>query len=258
MSTISYETRGPVGVLTLNRPEKLNALSKRMTLALTEELDEIDKDQHLRCVILTGAGERAFCVGTDINELGHLNELEARETSQRGQAVCDRIEGFRVPVIAAVNGFAAGGGWELALACHLRLAATNAEFSLPETRLGIIPGYGGTQRLEREIGRGRALEMLLTGRRLSASEAHQFGLVNRVVEKTQLLNQAEELANEIAELAPLAITACLEAVNGGIDLPLAAGFALETELFAALFATNDVREGTRAFLEKRKPVFSGT
>ncbi len=258
MPNINYEKRGAVAVLTLNRPEKLNALSRAMILALGEALDQIDEDQSLRCVILTGAGQRAFCVGTDISELPNLNEVEARETSSRGQSVCDRIEGFRLPFIAAINGIAAGGGCELALACHLRLAAPLAEFSLPETRLGIIPGYGGTQRLAREISPGRALEMMLTGRRLPATEAHQLGLVNRIVEVGQLLNQAEALANEIAELAPLAIRACLQAVTRGIDLPLTEGLALETELFAALFATDDVREGTSAFLEKRKPMFSGS
>ncbi len=258
MSNIDYEKHGAVAVLTLNRPEKLNALSRAMMVALGEALDQIDEDQSLRCVILTGAGERAFCAGTDISELTNLNEVEAHATSLRGQAVCDRIERLRLPVIGAINGIAVGGGCELALACHIRLATPQAEFSLPETRLGIIPGYGGTQRLAREIGRGRALEMMLTSRRLPASEAHQVGLVNRMVEAGQLLNEAEALAHEISELAPLAIRACLKAVTRGIDLPLAEGLALETELFAALFATTDVREGTSAFLEKRKPVFSGS
>jgi enoyl-CoA hydratase len=176
--------------------------------------------------------------------------------AERGQTLCNEIENCGVPVIAAINGIAAGGGCELALACHIRIAAPNASFSLPETKLGIIPGYGGTQRLAREIGEGRALEMMLTARSVNAEEALRVGLINRITSR-DVLAEAEALAKEIASLAPLALRACLEAVTRGLALPIAEGLALETKLFASLFATGDVKEGTRAFLEKRLPVFKG-
>jgi enoyl-CoA hydratase len=258
MSSILNERRDSVAIVRLNRPEKFNALSREMIVALSEIFTNFESQSELRAVILTGAGETAFCAGTDINELSQVNEDDARKVSERGQALCNQIESCAVPVIAAINGIAAGGGCELALACHLRLASANARFSLPETKLGIIPGYGGTQRLAREIGNGRASEMMLTGRAVEAEEALQIGLINRVANPNELLTEAEALAREISRLAPLAIRACLKAVTLGSDLPLAEGLALEAELFAALFATQDMREGTRAFLEKRAPVFKGT
>jgi enoyl-CoA hydratase/carnithine racemase len=177
--------------------------------------------------------------------------------AERGQQLCNQIEQSPVPVIAAINGIAAGGGCELALACHLRIATPLAKFSLPETKLGIIPGYGGTQRLTRELGRARALELVLTSGTINAENALRLGLVNRVVDASELLAAAEALAREITQLAPLAIRACLKAVVRGTELPLEEGLALEAKLFASLFATEDMREGTRAFLEKRKPVFKG-
>lgn len=244
-------------IIRLNRPEKFNALSREMILALSQIFRNIESQPDLRAVIVTGVGDRAFCAGTDITELGELDEDRAREVSERGQTLCNQIESCSVPVIAAVNGIAAGGGFELALACHIRIASAKAQLSLPETKLGIIPGYGGTQRLAREIGNGRALEMLLTGRTVGAAEALQLGLVNRLAPAGDLLAAAQSLAQEIAGLAPLAIRACLEAVIRGAELPLAEGLALEAKLFASLFATDDVREGTRAFLEKRTPVFKG-
>jgi enoyl-CoA hydratase len=228
-----------------------------MILALGDAFTNLKQQPALRAVILTGAGEKAFCAGTDITELAGLDEAGAREVSERGQALCNQIESCGVPVIAAVNGVAAGGGCELALACHLRIASANAQFSLPEIRLGINSAYGGTQRLAREIGEGRALEMMLTGRSVRTEEALLFGLINRVAPADELLAQAEGLANEIAKLAPLAVQACLEAVTRGVELPLAEGLALEAKLFASLFATDDAREGTNAFLEKRPPVFQG-
>lgn len=258
MSLILLERRAAIAIFSLNRPEKLNALSREMLMALSEAFKQLESQPGLRAIILTGAGERAFCAGTDISQLTGLDKNGAREASERGQAVCDQIESFPVPVIAAVNGIAAGGGCELALACHLRMASTNAEFSLPEIKLGVIPGYGGTQRLPREIGYGRALDVMLTGKTLSAEEAFRIGLVNRVTEPAVLLSEAELLANDIAKLAPLAIRACLQAVTQGLELQLEEGLALETELFAGLFATEDMREGTGAFLEKRTPVFKGT
>jgi len=256
MSFVIHERRGSVAIVQLNRPEKFNSLTREMILALSDLFKEFTQAD-LRAVILTGTGDRAFCAGTDISELNELNETEALQVSQRGQALCDLIEKCQVPVIAAINGLAVGGGCELALACHIRIASTNARFSLPETKLGIIPGYGGTQRLPREIGQARALEAMLAGRDLSAAEALKLGLVNRVTDSTGLMKEAEQLAHDIAKLAPLAIRACLQAVTRGVELPLEAGLALEAELFASLFATDDVREGTNAFLEKRTPVFKG-
>jgi enoyl-CoA hydratase/carnithine racemase len=176
---------------------------------------------------------------------------------KRGQSLCDLIEQCPVPVIGAINGMAVGGGCELALACHIRIVTPTAVFSLPETKLGIMPGYGGTQRLAREIGSSRALEIMLGGRELSAADAERLGLANRIIDATDLLEAAKSLASDIAKLAPLAIRACLESVRRGLDLPLAEGLALESQLFAGLFETADMREGTRAFLEKRAPVFKG-
>jgi enoyl-CoA hydratase len=254
---ISEERRESIAIIRLNRPEKLNALSREMILAFSDIFTNLESDAELRAIILTGAGDKAFCAGTDISELTQLKEDDARRVSERGQALCNQIENFAVPVIAAINGIAAGGGCELALACHIRIASNTTRFSLPESKLGIIPGYGGTQRLAREIGNGRALEMMLTGKAVDAEEALQIGLVNRLTTSDDLLIEAESMAGEIAQLAPLAIRACLKAMTLGSELPLAEGLALEAKLFASLFATADMREGTRAFLEKRAPVFKG-
>lgn len=254
---ISEERHGAIAIIRLNRPEKFNALSREMILTLSDIFTNLESETGLRAILLTGAGDKAFCAGTDISELAQPNEAEARKVSERGQALCNQIESCAVPVIAAINGIAAGGGCELALACHLRIASEKARFSLPESKLGVIPGYGGTQRLAREIGHGRALEMMLTGKIVGAEEAVQIGLINRLTTPGDLFTETESLAGEIARLAPLAIRACLKAVTLGADLPLAEGLALEAELFAALFATEDMREGTRAFLEKRLPVFRG-
>ncbi len=254
---IIQEQRESVIIVTLNRPEKLNALSRETIRALSETFRSFENEAELRAVILTGAGDRAFSAGTDLSELIHVGTDEARTVAERGQQLCNQIEQSHVPVIAAINGIAAGGGCELALACHLRIAVPNARFSLPEPKLGIIAGYGGTQRLARELGRARALEVILTAGTIDAEDALRLGLVNRVVPSSELLPAAEALAREIAQLAPLAIRACLQAVVRGSELPLEEGLALEAKLFASLFATEDMREGTRAFLEKRKPVFKG-
>ena len=254
---ITEERRESFTIIRLNRPDKFNALSREMILALSDVFKTIESEPNLRAVILTGSGDKAFCAGTDITELTELDEERAPQISERGQNLCNQIETCPIPVIAAVNGIAAGGGCELALACHLRIASPSAQFSLPETKLGAIPAYGGTQRLARAIGEGRALEMMLTGRTVEAKEALQFGLINHIAPAGELLAQAQSLAQEISKLAPLAIRACLEAVIEGNELSLAEGLALEAKLFAGLFATADVREGTRAFLEKRSPVFKG-
>lgn len=257
MSYINLARHDGVALITLNRPEKFNSLTRMMIETLSEKFTAFKDDPELRAVILTGSGDRAFCSGTDINELAALNPSEASQISQHGQQLCNLIESCPVPVIAAINGLAVGGGCELALACHLRLATPNAGFSLPETKLGIIPGYGGTQRLPREVGQARALEIMLAGGELSAPQALQLGLLNRVTEPGSLLTEADSLAGEISKLAPLAIRACLKAVIGGSQLPLEEGLKLEAELFSRLFATEDVREGTRAFLDKRTPNFKG-
>ena len=258
MSLILLERRDAIAIVRLNRPEKLNALSRAMLEDLSDTFKQLEKQSDLRAVILTGSGEVAFCAGTDINELAELDQSGARAASERGQAVWNQIENCPVPVIAAIKGIAAGGGCELALACHLRIASTNAQFTLPETKLGMIPAYCGTQRLPREIGYGRALEVMLTGKVLSAEQGYQLGLVNQVTDPADVLTAAESLAKDISTLAPLAVRACLKAVTHGLELPLKEGMALETELFASLFTTQDMREGTRAFLEKRTPVFKGT
>ena len=252
---ILRERRSSFTILRLNRPAKLNALSEEMFEALNEQISKIENDQELRAVILTGEGDRAFCAGTDIAELHDATDATA--VSERGQRLCTRIESLPIPVIAAINGIAAGGGLELVLACHLRIASTAATFSLPETGLGLIPGYGGTQRLPRELGVGPAVEMMLTGKALAAEEALGLGLINRVVRPSELLSEAISLAEEIAQLSPLSIRACLKAVIQGLNLSLDEGLDLETQLFASLFETEDAREGTSAFLEKRKPVFKG-
>jgi len=255
---VIVELRDSIAIVRLNRPEKLNALSQAMLEELSGAFKQFKKQSDLRAVILTASNETNFCAGTDIEELAALDQNEARAASERGQAVCNQIENLPVPVIAAINGIAAGGGCELALACHLRIASKNAQFSLPETKLGLIPAYGGTRRLPREIGYGRALEVMLTGKVLSAEQAYQLGLVNQVTDPVDVVTSAESLAMDISKLAPLAVRACLTAVTDGLDLPLQEGLALEAELFASLFATQDMREGTRAFLEKRTPVFKGT
>lgn len=257
MTNVIYELREQVARIVLNRPEKMNALSRALLDELMEAFGRVERERDVRAVILSGAGGRAFCAGTDIEELATLDVEGARRAAERGQQVCERIERCSVPVIAAVGGVAAGGGCELALACHIRIASANARFSLPETRLGVIPAYGGTQRLPRAVGSGRALEMMLAGHVMSAEEALRLGLVNRVTEAEHLLEEASSFVHEIMQLAPLAIRACLEAVTRGLMLPLEEGLKLESELFSGLFATADMREGTRAFLEKREPVFKG-
>ncbi|HKP47932.1 MAG TPA: enoyl-CoA hydratase-related protein [Pyrinomonadaceae bacterium] len=257
LEAIIVKRRDRIVTVTINRPDKLNALSRETIAALSDAFQTFKNDNELRAIILTGAGERAFSAGTDLSELIDVPSEQALPVAQRGQKLCEQIEQSSVPVIAAVNGIAAGGGCELALACHLRVASEQARFSLPETKLGIIPGYGGTQRLLRELGRARSLELILTSGSIDAAAAMNLGLVNQVVQASELLATAESLAAQIAELAPLAIRACLRAVVDGSQLPLEQGLALEAKLFSSLFATEDMREGTRAFLEKRKPNFRG-
>jgi enoyl-CoA hydratase len=256
MPLILHERTASLAIIRLNRPEKLNSLSHEMFAELSLLLRQLESETELRAVILTGAGDKAFCAGTDIVELSTNDETSAAVTSKRGQNLCDQIESFTVPVIAAINGAAAGGGCELALSCHVRFASESAVFSLPEMKLGLIPGYGGTQRLPREIGQGRALELMLTGRSLTAAEALDVGLVNQVV-SGDVVSAAVSFAEQLERLSPLSIRACLKAVTEGMKMSLEDGLALETELFSSLFATADAKEGTTAFLEKRRPVFKG-
>ena len=249
--------RGALLFVRLERPAKRNALTRAMLERLGEIFAGVASRRDLRAVVLSGAGPD-FCAGTDISELVGMDEAAALAKATRGQEVCDAVELCGTPVVAAVQGAAAGGGCELALACHLRVAASGARFRLPETRLGVIPAYGGTQRLARAVGAGRALALMLAGEEVGAGEALRLGLVNRVAEPAGLLAEAEALARSIVETsAPLAARACLEAVTRGARLPVDEALRLEAELFARLFDTEDVREGTRAFLEKRPPIFRG-
>jgi enoyl-CoA hydratase len=257
IAEIKFEERDAVAYVRLERAEKRNALTRAMLERLSEIFEGIASRRDLRAVVLSGAGPD-FCAGTDIAELELLDEAGARQKAERGQELCDAVEFCGTPVIAAVRGAASGGGCELALSCHLRVAASDARFNLPETRLGVIPAYGGTQRLARAVGRGRALAAMLAGDEIGADEVLRLGIVNRVVPPERLLAEAEALARTVGDTsAPLAVRACLEAVTRGARLPLDEGLKLEAELFARLFSTEDVREGTRAFLEKRKPVFKG-
>jgi enoyl-CoA hydratase len=255
--SVVTEECGALLFVRLERPAKRNALTRAMLERLDEIFAGVGARRDLRAVILSGAGTD-FCAGTDISELEAMDEAAAAKKAERGQEVCDRIELCGTPVIAAVRGAAAGGGCELALACHLRVASRGARFSLPEARLGVIPAYGGTQRLARAVGTGRALSAMLAGEEIGAEEARRFGLVNRVAEPERLVAEAEALAQSVIDnAAPLAARACLQAVTRGARLPPDEALRLEAELFARLFATEDVREGTRAFLEKRKPSFRG-
>lgn len=254
--TIALTVADRVATLTVNRPDKLNALNDRVIAELGEAIDAARENTDVGGVILTGAG-RAFVAGADISELEKHGAISAKLLAQRGQDVFRRFETSPKPVIAAVNGFALGGGCELAMACHIRLASDAAKFGQPEVKLGLIPGYGGTQRLPRLVGKGRALQLLLTGDMIDAQEAYRIGLVNRVVPANELLGAATAMLKAILANGPLAVAHCIEAVNRGYDLPLDEALTLEATAFGLLAATDDKREGTHAFLEKRSPSFSG-
>jgi len=254
---VQYEIRGAIAYITLDRPKVLNALNAATLDELRQCFVAIQNDPQVRVAILSGAGEKAFAAGADINELAGLNPAQAKEYAVRGQAVLDLIESLGKPVIACINGFALGGGCELALACSLRLASDSARVGQPEVKLGIIPGFGGSQRLPRLVGKGQALQILLTGEMISAQEALRIGLVNEVVPASELLPRAAAIAEKIAANAPLAVQYCLEAVNHGSNLPLPEALYLEASLFSLSCATQDKAEGTAAFLEKRAPRFRG-
>ncbi len=252
-----YEVNDRIARITVNRPEKLNALNRRTLEELGRACDAAGRDPDVGGVVLTGAGPKAFVAGADIAELAEQTPLGGKDYALEGQGILSRIESLGKVVVAAINGFALGGGCELALACHVRIASENARLGLPEVTLGLIPGFGGTQRLARLVGKGRALELALSGEMIDAAEAHRIGLVNRVVPQGQALEQAETLARLIASRAPLAVRLALESVNEGSEMPLEEGLFLEASLFGLAVTTSDFKEGTRAFLEKRKARFEG-
>ena len=257
-STLLVEKKDDgIAVITLNRPDKLNALNAHVIGELEAALAELDADASIRGLIVTGSGEKAFVAGADIAELAKATPIDARALALRGQRVFDRLERVRGPVIAAVNGFALGGGCELALACHIRVASDNARLGTPEVKLGLLCGYGGTQRLPRLVGRGRALEILLSGEMVGADEALRIGLVNRVVAKDALMSEAISLMKKMIANAPLSLQYTIDSVNGGLDMSFEDAQDHEATLFGVLCSTADKTEGTSAFLEKRPAKFQG-
>jgi enoyl-CoA hydratase/carnithine racemase len=257
LANVHYETKGAIAYVTINRPKVLNALNTPTWADLRRAFEQVRDDPAIRGAILTGAGDKAFIAGADISELAKVTAFEAEQSSRFGQGVLDLIEDLGKPVIAAVNGFALGGGCETAMACTLRLAVETAKFGQPEVALGLIPGGGGTQRLPRLVGKGRALHLILSGEMISAAEAYRIGLVNEIVPAADLIARAEAILTKIAGNAPIAVKFALEAANKGLDGSQSEGLLLEASYFGLCAATEDKKEGTSAFLEKRKPQFQG-
>ena len=257
MENIKTENKDGVLVVTIDRPKVLNALNAQTMDEIDQVFREARKDDGVKAVIVTGTGEKAFVAGADITELAQKTPITGKETSERGQEILSSIERFPKPVIAAINGFALGGGCELALACHIRIASETAQIGLPEVTLGVIPGYGGTQRMARLLGKGKALELICTGDRITAEEANRIGLVNKVVAPDQLMAEAETMARRIMTRGPLAVRAAIEAVMSGSEMPFEEGQFLEATLFGLLCASEDSKEGMQAFIEKRKANFRG-
>jgi enoyl-CoA hydratase/carnithine racemase len=257
LANVQYEKKGSIAYVTVNRPKVLNALNTPTWTDLQAAFEDAKADASVHGVILTGAGDKAFIAGADISELAHVDAYGAEESSRFGQGVLDLIENLGKPVIAAINGFALGGGCETAMACTLRIAAEHAKFGQPEVKLGLLPGGGGTQRLPRLVGKGRALQLILTGETISVQEAFRIGLVNEVVPAANLIARAETILKQISANAPIAVKFSLEAANKGMDTSQAEGFALEASYFGICAATEDKKEGTSAFLEKRAPQFHG-
>src|SRR5438128_5954416 len=257
LENVSYAKKGAIAYVTLNRPKVLNALSKRTWEDLRAAFENARDDAAVRGVILTGAGDKAFIAGADISELTHLTAVEAEKSSSYGQEVLNLIENLGKPVIAAINGFALGGGCETAMACTVRIAVESAKFGQPEVKLGVLPGGGGTQRLPRLVGKGRALQLILTGEMISAQEAYRIGLVNEVVPSAELITRAEAILKTIASNAPIAVRLSLEAANKGAETSQSEGQLLEASYFGLCAATEDKKDGTSAFLEKRAPRFQG-
>ena len=255
--TLRFEIRDGIAFVTINRPDKLNALNDQVIAELGDAAKRLSEDDQIRGAILTGAGPKAFVAGADIADLAKQGPFDGKARALRGQAVLRSLETCGKPVIAAVNGFALGGGCELAMACHLRIASDTAKFGQPEVKLGIAPGYGGTQRLPRLVGKGRALQLILTGEMIDAAEAHRIGLVNRVVPAAELLAVTEQVLRGILAMGPLAVRLALEAVDQGPEMTLDEGLLLEANHFGLLAATQDMKEGLSAFLEKRSAKFQG-
>ena len=253
LKNLLYEVLDNIATITINRPDKLNALNHNTLSELNLVIEKIKTDESVHVVIITGAGEKAFVAGADIEELSELNSESGSKFSEFGQSIFSKIENLNKPVIAVVNGFALGGGCELALACHIRLASDKARFGQPEVALGTIPGYGGTQRLARQINKGRALEYILTGDMIHADEAYRIGLVNRIYASDELIPKAKEMALKIISKGRFAVSASIKAVNAVNQLELSEGLKLEAELFGSCCETEEFKEGTTAFLEKRKP-----
>ncbi len=256
-ATLLLERDGAVAIVTFNRPKLLNAIDNATLDAFRRLVLDLQRDDSVRVIVVTGAGERAFVAGADINELAVLPPVRAREQALAGQHVFDLVENLGKPVIAAINGYALGGGCELVLACTLRFAADGARLGLPEITLGILPGYAGTQRLARLVGKGRAMELILTGAPIAADAAERIGLVNRVVPAAELMSTVRAFAADLATRPPHAVRYILSAINKGVEMPFAEACVYEATLFGLVAATDDMREGTRAFLEKRKPNFTG-
>jgi enoyl-CoA hydratase len=254
---ILFEKKNPIAYVTVSRPKVLNALNMTTMEELRAAFHEIKNDPTIRVVILTGSGEKAFIAGADIGELAQNDPVSAKEYTHRGQSVLNLIENMGKPVIACINGFALGGGCEVAMACTMRLASENAKLGQPEVKLGVIPGYGGTQRLPRLVGKGIAMQLLLTGEMITAQEAYRIGLVNEVTAPADLIPRAEAIAQRIIANGPLAVQYTMEAVNKGMEAPLAEGLYIEAALFGVAAATEDKKEGTAAFLEKRPAQFKG-
>jgi enoyl-CoA hydratase len=254
---ITYEVKGSIAYITMNRPKVMNALNRRTVEELNSAFHAAKEDATVKGIILTGTGEKAFIAGADIAELSAIDSDKAGEFSAKGQEVLSFIETLGKPVIAAVNGFALGGGCETAMACTIRIAAENAMFGQPEVKLGIIPGYGGTQRLPRLVGKGRALQIILTGDLIGAQDAHRIGLVDEVVPGADLMPRCEAILKQINANAPIAIRYAIDAVNKGVDTDLTSGLTLEAKYFALAAATEDKKEGTSAFVQKRAPQFQG-
>jgi enoyl-CoA hydratase/carnithine racemase len=257
LANVLYEKKGAIAYVTVNRPKVLNALNTPTWKDLRTAFEDARDDTAIRGVILTGAGNKAFIAGADISELAHVAAFEAEQSSRFGQGVLDLIEDLGKPVIAAVNGFALGGGCETAMACTIRLAIETAKFGQPEVTLGLVPGGGGTQRLPRLVGKGRALQLILSGEMIGAQEAYRIGLVNEIVPAAELITRAEAILKKIASNAPIAVKLALEAANMGMDTSQGEGLLLEASYFGLCAATEDKKEGTSAFLEKRAPKFQG-
>ena len=257
LQNVLYEKKGPIAYVSINRPKVMNALNQSVFSDLREVFEDARDDSSIRGIILTGSGDKAFAAGADIAEMAKSSALEAEKSTRHAQAVTEIMENLGKPVIAAVNGFALGGGCELAMACTFRIASENAKFGQPEVKIGIMPGAGGTQRLPRLIGKGRALQLILTGEIINAQEAYQIGLVNEVVASAELIPRVEAILKQILANAPFGVKFSIDAVNKGLDASVSEGLLIEASFFALCAGTEDKKEGTSAFLEKRAPQFQG-